>query len=103
MPDKIDADILKHLSLDDDLALLKKEAQYPEIIASAAKVLGVHHVSRYLMELSGLVHSFYAKQQILGTSDQDLILARLAMLRSVAKVIKNGLGILGVEAPEQML
>ncbi|MBQ7738882.1 MAG: arginine--tRNA ligase [Desulfovibrionaceae bacterium] len=103
LPDKIDADILKHLSLDDDLALLKKEAQYPEIIASAAKVLGVHHVSRYLMELSGLVHSFYAKQQILGTSDQDLILARLAMLRSVAKVIKNGLGILGVEAPEQML
>ena len=103
LPATTTADILSHLTCEDDLAILKKEAEYPWVVLSAAKALDVHHVSRYLMDLAGLVHSFYAKHQILGTSDQELILARLAMFRSVTQVLKNGLALLGVQAPEQML
>ena len=103
LPATTTPDILSHLTCEDDLAILKKEAEYPWVVLSAAKALDVHHVSRYLMDLAGLVHSFYAKHQILGTSDQELILARLAMFRSVTQVLKNGLALLGVQAPEQML
>ncbi|MBQ9536330.1 MAG: arginine--tRNA ligase [Desulfovibrionaceae bacterium] len=95
--------ILEKLIDPDDLALLQKIAQYPTVLINAARVLGVHHVSRYLLDIAGLVHSYYTKHQILGTDDAELILARLALLRAVAQVIHNGLDILGVSAPTQML
>ena len=102
LPEKTPADVLAALTEESDLALIKKMAIYSDVLADAARVLGVHHVSHYLMELAGLVHSYYAKYQILGTEDETLILARLALLRSIAQVICNGLAILGVEAPLQM-
>lgn len=98
-----DERILKSLTDPQDLALLKKAAQYPDVLRGAARTLGVHHVSHYLMELAGMIHSYYANQPVLAGDDETLILARLALLRALGVVIHNGLAVLGVEAPEQML
>ena len=61
-----------------------------------------HHVSSYLRELASMVHSYYGKYQILLPDDAELSLARLALLRAARQVLRNGLQLLGVEAPEAM-
>ena len=99
--DYTDADLSK-LTQSCDLTLLRKMADFEDALRGAARTLGVHHVSRYLTELAGLVHSYYASQQILGSEDQALMRARLVMLRALAQVLRNGLAVLGVAAPEQM-
>ena len=95
-------DVLGRLVHPDDMGLLRKMAAYTDCVRDAARTLGVHHVSRYLTELAGLVHSYYTRQQILAASSQEDGLARLYLLKAVAQVLKNGLDVLGVEAPEQM-
>ena len=72
------------------------------MLASAAKSLGVHHVSTYLTELAGQLHSYYARHQVLLADDAPRTLARLALLRSIGQVLRNGLDVLGVSAPESM-
>ena len=72
------------------------------MLSAAAQSLGVHHVSHYLTELSGLLHSYYAKHQVLQENDQPRSMARLALLRAVGQVLHNGLFVLGVSAPESM-
>lgn len=94
--------VLNKLTQPLDLGLLRKIAGYTDALISAAQVLGVHHISRYLTELAGLVHSYYAQEQILGVDDTDLTMARLFMMRAVAQVLRNGLAILGVDASETM-
>ncbi|MCR5814663.1 MAG: arginine--tRNA ligase [Desulfovibrio sp.] len=96
-----DAD-LSPLTQSCDLSLLRKIASFEDTLRDAARTLGVHHVSRYLTELAGLVHSYYASQQILGSSDQALMRARLVLLSVIGQVLRNGLDVLGVEAPTQM-
>ena len=73
-----------------------------QLCAAAARALAVHHVSHYLTELAGLLHSYYARHQVLLADDQPRTLARLALLRAVAQVLRNGLDVLGVSAPEAM-
>ena len=99
--DCTDADITR-LTEPCDLTLLRKMAAYEDALRGAARTLGVHHVSRYLTELAGLVHSYYASQQILGSEDQELIKARLVLFQALAQVLRNGLDVLGVDAPSQM-
>ncbi len=67
----------------------------------AAKAKAVHIISFYLMELAGKFHSYYANVPVLS-GDEKLIKARLALLRVVGTVLRNGLNLLGVEAPETM-
>lgn len=62
----------------------------------------MHHVSHYLTELAGLLHSYYARHQVLLPDDAPGSMARLALLRAVAQVLRNGLDVLGVSAPESM-
>ena len=84
------------------MALLRKVAGFEDMLQSAAQCLGVHHVSHYLTELAGLLHSYYAKHQVLLADDAPRTLARLALLRAVGQVVRNGLDVLGVSAPESM-
>ena len=102
LPDHIDADILARLDTAEDLALLRKAATYTDMLENAARTLGVHHVSHYLSELAGQLHSYYAKHQVLVADDTPRTQARLALLRAIGQVIANGLDILGVSAPERM-
>ena len=86
----------------DELKLLRLLAFFPELVSSAAMALAPHHVSHFLMELAAAMHSYYSAVPILNAPDEATSLARLALLDAVRQVIKNGLALLGVSAPESM-
>ena len=86
----------------DSLARLLRKAGFEDMVATAAQALAVHHVSHYLMDLAGMLHSYYAKHQVLLADDTARTLSRLALLRAVSQVLRNGLDLLGVSAPEAM-
>ena len=96
--DELKLDVLQ---APEELALIKKLGEYPEMLAGAARERAVHHVATYTYELAGLFHSFYNHCRILGV-DSDLQQARLALVKAVGHTIRHGLGILGVSAPERM-
>ena len=102
IPDVSDDAALAGLTLQDDMALLRKMALYRDMLEQAATTLSVHHVSHYLMELSQLLHSYYTKNQILKAGDPVTTGSRLALLRAVSRVIANGLDLMGVSAPDHM-
>ncbi|WP_297228113.1 arginine--tRNA ligase [uncultured Desulfovibrio sp.] len=102
LPECCDLALLGALDTPEDMALLRKAAGMEDMIANAALTLSVHHVSHYLMDLAGMLHSYYAKHQVLDAADSGRSLARLALLRAVGQVLRNGLDILGVSAPETM-
>ena len=102
LPGAVTAADLTPLDTPEDLALLRKAAGFEDMLTAAARNLGVHHVSHYLTELAGLLHSYYARHQVLLPDDAPRSMARLALLRAVAQVLRNGLDVLGVSAPESM-
>lgn len=92
---------LSALTEAEELALIKKLGEYPEMLQRAARDRAVHNVAHYVHELAGLFHSFYNQCRILGV-DSDLQQARIALVIAVGHVIRHALGILGVSAPERM-
>jgi arginyl-tRNA synthetase len=82
-------------------ALLKMLADYPRLISGAAADLAPHRVIFYLMELAGLFHGFYNKHKVL-TADRELTGARLALCGGLKRVVRNGLDLIGLTAPESM-
>ncbi|MEN6390354.1 MAG: arginine--tRNA ligase [Syntrophomonas sp.] len=96
--DEVDALLLNE---EDELALLRKIAEFPEEIAIAARTVAPHRMARYVMDLAGLFHSYYNHHRVLN-EDPELQKARLLLLMVTRITIQNGRGILGVAAPEQM-
>ena len=93
-----------NLSLLDSKAadhLLRRLSEYPEVLANAAHDLAPHAVAFYLRELAGDFHTFYNADRVL-VDDEQLKLARLALLAATRQVLENGLKILGVSAPQKM-
>jgi len=82
-------------------ALLRRLADFPEQLATAARELSPHLITFYLKELAAEFHSYYNAEQFL-VDDAALRSARLALVVAVGQVIRNGLGVLGVSAPEKM-
>lgn len=102
LPKKVTLGELVPLNTPEDMALLRMIERFDDEIHAAASALAAHHVSHYLMELASVLHSYYAKHQVIQNDDPQTTLARLALLRSVAQVVRNGLAILGVSAPDTM-
>jgi arginyl-tRNA synthetase len=84
-----------------ELSLLSKLAEFPDMLTGAAQGLAPHDVAFYLRDLASAFHSYYAAERFL-VDDVELGRARLALLTATAQVLRNGLGILGVSAPEKM-
>jgi len=84
-----------------ETALLQRMIDYPQVIETAAEDLAPHLVAFYLKELAADFHSYYNASRFL-VEDEKLKLARLSLIASVAQVLKNGLALLGVSAPEKM-
>jgi arginyl-tRNA synthetase len=85
-----------------DLEILKKMAEFPDIIVSSASNLSPHHLSYYLLELAGYLHRYYTVNPVLTAESEDLVRARMVLFKAVAMILKNGLNLLGVSAPERM-
>ncbi|MBU1002810.1 MAG: arginine--tRNA ligase [Proteobacteria bacterium] len=98
----VDTGLLAALDTPEDKRLLKIMEQFPDAVASSARTLSPHHVSYYLMELAGSLHSYYHSNQILGAENQNQMRARMLLLDAVAQILRNGLALLGVSAPESM-
>ena len=81
--------------------LVKALSRFPEEIKTAARDYDPSYINRYLVELSGAFHSFYNACRIKGEA-ADVIAVRLALAEATRRVLANGLGILGVTAPEKM-
>ena len=82
-------------------ALLRRLDDFPEVLATAARELAPHLVTFYLRELAAEFHSYYNAEQFL-VDDAGLRRARLALVVAVGQVVRNGLDVLGVSAPEKM-
>ena len=85
----------------EEQALIKRLLQYPEVVRGAAKALEPHRVAYWLSELAGAFHPYYKNHRIIQ-DDRGLLLARYALCAAVGQVIRNGLDLLGVGAPESM-
>ena len=93
------------LSHDRENELLGALAEYPRIVASAAEFREPHRIARYLEELAGLYHGFYADCRVLPLGDEAVLpihSARAALCAATKQVLANGLDLLGVSAPERM-
>jgi arginyl-tRNA synthetase len=92
---------LSALAAPEELALIKRLVQYPEVVAGAARALEPHRIAFWLSELAGLFHPYYKNHRVIQP-DERLMFARLALATAVGQVVRNGLGLLGVAAPESM-
>jgi arginyl-tRNA synthetase len=123
LPSQANLDLLQD---PDELALIRKLSAFPVVLQASALELEPHRMAYYLRELAGMVHPFYNKHRILppapesdasGVAASDsptsasrrpavvtpgLTGARLALMWAVQQVVRNGLNVLGVSAPEQM-
>jgi arginyl-tRNA synthetase len=117
---------LRLLTDPDELGLIRKLSAYPAVLQGAALAFEPHRVTYYLQQLAAGLHTFYNKHRILPpAADNDVMAttpeglvstevrqkedltpqraaARLALMRGVQQVLRNGLGMLGISAPEQM-
>lgn len=119
---------LELLTDPDEFSLIKKLSTYPSVVQGSAAALEPHRLTFYLQELAGLLHTFYYKHRILppasdldtaedeGIADESgpsmgwhgervspgLPEARLVLMHEVQSVIRNGLGMLGISAPDRM-
>ncbi len=95
------ADNIHRLTEAHEKALLARLVQFPEVLETAARALEPHQLAHYLTELAGEFHTYYNAHTFL-VEDEGLRNARLNLVAAVRQVIANGLGLLGVSAPETM-
>jgi arginyl-tRNA synthetase len=93
------------LSVEQEGALLRSLADYPKVVMRAAELREPHRIARYLEDTASAFHKFYDVAHVLPKGDEepnDLHRARLMLVGATRQVIANGLGLLGVTAPERM-
>jgi len=102
VPDTAHLDLLTH---EKEGALIRNLGEFPRVLKTAASLREPHRVCRYLEDLAADYHRFYDSCRVLPLGDEpagDLHQARAALCQATRQVIENGLGILGVSAPERM-
>lgn len=90
------------LTASQEQALIVKLITFNDIVANCTKQLKTIHLCSYLFELGKLFNSFYAECPIGKAPSEELKTARLALAKATGQVMKNGLSLLGIEAPERM-
>jgi arginyl-tRNA synthetase len=93
-----DVSLLRHES---EVSLMKTLIDLPNLISLCASMLEPHHLCDYLHDVATEFHQFYHHCRVV-TEDKELTKARLALCRATKTVLGNGLGILGITAPEKM-
>ncbi len=84
-----------------EIDLIKLVLRFPEIVLRAAETLEPQGIAEFLRDVAAAFHKFYHDCRILGEAD-DIMQARFALLNAAKTVLKNGLSILGISAPEKM-
>ena len=84
-----------------ELALARRLAEFPDVVANAAQALAPHRIARYARDVASEFHQFYTTCTIIG-DDPDITVARLALALAAKTVLASVLGLCGVSAPESM-
>lgn len=92
---------LSPLQVEHEAALLQRLSEFPEVIHNAGDELAPHMIAHYLKDLASDLHSYYNAEQFL-VADETLKLARMSLISATRQVLRNGLQLLGVSAPEKM-
>lgn len=92
---------LERLTADHEQALLRVLSRYPEVVEAAALALEPHQLAHYLRELANDFHTYYNAHQFL-VEDEGLRDARIKLILAARQVLRNGLDLIGVSAPESM-
>ncbi|HEX2249381.1 MAG TPA: arginine--tRNA ligase [Gemmatimonadales bacterium] len=101
-PESVEGELdLEGLPAAEDVELLKKLVQFPEVVDKAAREREPHRVTVYLHELAGVVHGWYHRTRTVGEEERTEQ-ARLLLARAARVVLSNGLGVLGISAPDRM-
>jgi arginyl-tRNA synthetase len=93
------------LDHESEAVLLGRLAEFPEVVASAARLREPHRVARYLEGLASAYHKWYDQRRVIPYADEpvtDVHRTRLWLNDATGQVLANGLGLLGVSAPERM-
>jgi arginyl-tRNA synthetase len=94
----VSLDVLRE---DEELALIMLLSDFPYAVACSAEALEPHQICNYLEELASTFHQCYTRHTVIS-DDPNLTAARLALIEGVRIIVRSGLGLLGVSAPEQM-
>jgi len=81
--------------------LIKKISEFPELIETASKDLAPHQIANYLKECAAEFHSYYNDSKFL-VKDELIMLGRLSLIYATQQILKNGLSLLGISAPDSM-
>ena len=92
---------LSPLNMPNETKLMQRLGEYPEVVRSAATELAPHTIANYLKECAADLHSYYNDTKFL-VDDATTKLARMALIAATQQVLKNGLNLLGVSAPNKM-
>ena len=92
---------LELLKEKEELNLIKKLVEFPEILEEISKNYEVHHLPRYALELAGGFHNFYEKHRVIN-EDKNLTTVRLSLVAATKIVLANALNLLGIKAPDKM-
>ena len=84
-----------------EAALMRTLARFPDVLARAADEFAPHDLAFYLREVAASFHTYYAAERFL-VDDPALARARMALLGATRQVLRNGLAVLGVSAPDSM-
>ncbi|MCH7761194.1 arginine--tRNA ligase, partial [candidate division TA06 bacterium] len=100
-PAQVDLELLKE---EEEKTLLRKLRTFPELLLDCERELSPHPIPFYLYDLATLFHHFYQKRRVVteSASERPLTQARLQLVKGVQTVIRNGLSLIGVSAPEKM-
>ncbi len=101
-PSQVDMAALTGLDTEADIDMLRLLDQFPDTVESAAKNLGVHQIGYYLRDVASSLHRYYTLNPVLTAGDASLVTSRMMLLEAVAQVLRNGLELMGVSAPDRM-
>jgi len=92
---------LEPLNTNEDSFLIRKLAQFPEIIDMCVNDFEVHRLTRYATELARVLHNFYEKEHVIG-EEEKVFQARVVLIEATKIVFKNLFRVIGINAPENM-
>jgi len=97
----VPADNLEPLTEEKEASLIKALSRFPRIVEEVASRFEGHRLNEYLLQLAASFQAYYNEHRVIS-DDPDLTLARLCLVRAVQIILRNGLSLLGVSAPEKM-
>ncbi|HQH50560.1 MAG TPA: arginine--tRNA ligase [Candidatus Cloacimonadota bacterium] len=102
LPRTFKKELCGKLGKTEELALIQKLTDLPELLELIAEFREPHRLATYTEELCGLFHRFYNKYQVVGGKDKELSQARLLLIDTVRNVLAICLDLMGISAPEKM-